>query len=245
MRKTILTACLLLPVLLAYTPVWGNDQECLGKRGEPLKAVELYLKDAELGNVAAQFNVAKLYFLGLGTPKDYKQAAKWYRKAAEQGFAAAQYYLGFMCYHGKGMPQDYSQAAQWWVKAAEQGVARAQCDLGSMYNGFLHGVSVDYKQAAKWYRMAAEQGDIDGLYNLGSFYFLGRGVPQNNVYAHMWLNLAAAGGNKNAVWARDFVAAYMTSKQIAEAQRLASEWKPKMVNELANMLIPTSTGWYE
>ena len=55
----------------------------------------------------------------------------------------------------------------------------------------------------------------------------GEGVPQDYVTAHMWFNLAAASGNKDAVKARDIVAAQMTPAQIAEAQKLAREWKPK------------------
>ena len=55
----------------------------------------------------------------------------------------------------------------------------------------------------------------------------GKGVPQDYVRAHMWWNLAAAKGNAVAVKNRDKVAAKMTSTQIAEAQKLAREWKPK------------------
>ena len=44
------------------------------------------------------------------------------------------------------------------------------------------------------------------------------------VSAHMWLNLAAAGGHDNAREARDSVAELMTRAQIAEAQRRAREW---------------------
>ena len=58
-------------------------------------------------------------------------------------------------------------------------------------------------------------------------YVKGQGVPQDYVIAHMWFNLAAARGKKNAVKARDIVAAQMTPAQIAEAQKLAREWKPK------------------
>jgi hypothetical protein len=47
------------------------------------------------------------------------------------------------------------------------------------------------------------------------------------VIAHMWYNLAAASGNKNALTNRDKLAAKMTPAQIAGAQKLAREWKPK------------------
>lgn len=57
-------------------------------------------------------------------------------------------------------------------------------------------------------------------------YFFGQGVPQSYVSAHVWFNLAAARGNKAAADMRDTVTAKMTPAQIAEAHKLASEWKP-------------------
>jgi hypothetical protein len=42
----------------------------------------------------------------------------------------------------------------------------------------------------------------------------------------MWFNLAAAGGNLVAARKRDSIEEKMTLVQIAEAQRLAREWKP-------------------
>jgi uncharacterized protein len=46
-------------------------------------------------------------------------------------------------------------------------------------------------------------------------------VIQDNVYAHMWFNIAASNGNKDAVKNRDIAAKRMTSSQMAEAQKLA------------------------
>jgi len=43
----------------------------------------------------------------------------------------------------------------------------------------------------------------------------------------MWFNLAATQGNEYAKKERDILAAEVTREQIAEAQRLAREWKPK------------------
>ena len=61
-------------------------------------------------------------------------------------------------------------------------------------------------------------------------YAMGRGVSQDYVVAHMWLNLGAAqvsaADRDKYVYARDAVAELMTAEQIAEAQRLAREWKP-------------------
>jgi hypothetical protein len=86
----------------------------------------------------------------------------------------------------------------------------------------------------KWYRLAADQGNPNAQNNLGHMYRNGEGAPQDYVQAHMWFNLAAsripASEKKerdNAIEARDFTASKMTPAQIAEAQRLAREWKPK------------------
>ena len=55
----------------------------------------------------------------------------------------------------------------------------------------------------------------------------GLGVPQDNVQAYAWLSVAAAGGDKDAIGNRNRIAPKMTPAQIAEAQKLAREWKSK------------------
>ena len=85
-------------------------------------------------------------------------------------------------------------------------------------------------------RAKAEQGHADAQFNLGVMYHDGRGVPQDYAEAHKWANLAASAsqGETNERYAklRKLVAQKMTSAQIAEAQRLAREWKPKTWDEL-------------
>ena len=90
------------------------------------------------------------------------------------------------------------------------------------------GVPQDDVQAVKWYRLAADQGDADAQSNLGLMYANGRGVPQDHVQAHKWFDLAGAGGDEDGRKNRDRLATRMTLAQIAEAQRLAREWQPKL-----------------
>ena len=121
---------------------------------------------------------------------------------------------------------DYATALKEWKPLAEQGQASAQSNLGVMYdNG--QGVPQDYAEAVKWYRKAAEQGNAGAQNNLGVMYANGQGVPQDYIQAHMWWNLSAAQGNKVAVQNRDLIASKMSPEQVAQAQRLAREWKPK------------------
>ena len=75
----------------------------------------------------------------------------------------------------------------------------------------------------KWYRLAAEQGFANAQSNLGLMYAYGQGVIQDNVYAHMWWNIAASSGHKSAVENRDIVAKQMTPARIEDAQKLPRE----------------------
>jgi TPR repeat protein len=106
---------------------------------------------------------------------------------------------------------------------AEQGDARAQYYLGTRYFTGA-GVPQDNAEALKWFRLSADQENADGQGALGSMYYMGAGVPQDYVLAHMWFNLSAARGGSSE--RRDSILHQMTPEQIAEAQKLAREWKP-------------------
>ena len=85
----------------------------------------------------------------------------------------------------------------------------------------------------RWYRKAADQGDAAAQLNLGTLYYHGRGVLQDYVESHKWLNLAAArflpiesDKRARALKNRNLVARKMTPSQIADAQLLARDWNP-------------------
>jgi TPR repeat protein len=162
---------------------------------------------------------------------DYETAMRLWRPLADQGDATVQNLVGQMYREGTGVPQDYAAAMGWYQKAADQGNAPAQFNLGFMYFNGL-GVAQDYAAALSWYRRAADQGNTAAQLNLGVMYLQGEGAPKDYVSAYMWFNLAAAAipavefPNVAAAY-RDEVAEKMTSEQVAEAQRLAREWKPR------------------
>ena len=82
------------------------------------------------------------------------------------------------------------------------------------------------------YRTPAETGDVRAQEKLGLAYYQGQGVAQDYVQAYKWFSLVVANAadaetRDNATKNRDIVAAKMQPAQIAEAQRLASEWRKK------------------
>lgn len=158
--------------------------------------------------------------------EDYATALREWKPLAEQGDALAQYHVGMLYHKGRGVPQDDVQARKWYAKAAAQGQAKSQFSLGTLYfNG--EGGSKDYQQALRWFRLAANQGEALAQTKLAILYDDGDGVPKDKVQAYKWLSLAATNGDKPAPMLRDLLAKEMTPAQIAEAKKLASEWKPK------------------
>ncbi len=86
--------------------------------------------------------------------------------------------------------------------------------------------SGDFATALREWRPLAEQGNAHAQFYLGVLYHNGYGVPKDFVQAHKWYHLAGANGDKSAAMLRDALAKRMTPAQIAEAQKLAREWKP-------------------
>ena len=58
-------------------------------------------------------------------------------------------------------------------------------------------------------------------------YYEGQGVPQDYALAHMWLNLTASNGDKDAIKKRSMMEEKMTPSQLEKAQEMARNWKPK------------------
>ena len=147
-----------------------------------------------------------------------------------QGNADAQAGLGVMYTYGRGVPQNDAQAVAWLRKAAAQGNAGGEGRLGEMYvKG--QGVPQDYAQAHMWLRKGAEQGNS---LSQDEPRFSVRDRQRRAARLCAGAHVVQSGGvcTQDAAIAtsaqmRDLVAAKMTPAQIAEAQKMASEWVPK------------------
>lgn len=186
------------------------------------EAIKWLLKAVSQHHSDAQYTLGAIY----ENSNDYKEARKWYLKADEQQNAYAQFRLGEM-YRYNHVLQNFKEAIKWYRKAAEQQHSNAQLALGSLYE-YGYGVPQDYEEARKWYLKAAEQQNSDAQYILSTMYAFGLvGFPKDYIKAHMWSNISATHGDKNAADFRNMLAEKMSWEQIVEAQRLVREWKPK------------------
>lgn len=221
-----------------------EDAEIAFKQKDYTTALRLILPLAEQGNVAALMRMGDVHAYGLGVPKNEIEAGKWFKRAAEQNDPRAMWFLSTLYERGRfGLPQDFVEKRKWLFRAAEQGHINSQTALALLHdNG--EGLVKDPYEAAKWYTRAAMQGDQHAQFTLGGRYENGVGVRQDYVLAHMWFNLAASAPTPDdsndfvtigVVMASrplardmcDWLAKKMTPAQIAEAQKLARDWKPR------------------
>jgi len=124
-----------------------------------------------------------------------KQNAEKCRIRAEQGDVDAQHTLGLFYQKGTGVPQDYSEARKWYYKAAAQGNAVSQLYLGALV-AEGHDANPDYIEGYKWLDLAASAKS-------------GKDLTIRPL----------------AISNRNRLAKLMTTSQIAEAERLSSEFR--------------------
>jgi uncharacterized protein len=67
------------------------------------------------------------------------------------------------------------------------------------------------------------EGGVDAQRILGLSYAHGGGVPQSDVLAYLWSDLAAAQGDETGRHTRDAAASLMTPDELELARRLVSE----------------------
>ncbi len=191
------------------------------------------LKEARIGDPAAQYDVALMYATGVGTGKNVAQAFAWTKAAADKGHTAAQYLLGSAYSGGLGTPKDDQKALFCFIKAHDHGNEKASLKLAkAMATGqpglafqfalesaekgladaqlmvaesYAQGVGTeqDGRLALAWYRRAAEQGLAAAQFVLGQAHESGSGVAKDASLARQWYGEAAGHGHPGAQLALD------------------------------------------
>lgn len=191
------------------------------------------LKEARIGDSAAQYDVALMYATGVGVGKNVSQAFAWTKAAAEKGHTAAQYLLGSAYSGGLGTPKDEQKALFWFFKAYDHGNEKASLKLAKVLatgqpglafqfalesaekgladaqilvaDSYAQGVGTepDDRLALAWYQRAAEQGLASAQFALGQAHERGAGVAEDVPLARRWYREAAAHGHPGAQLALD------------------------------------------
>jgi len=155
---------------------YAYDTGTEGKPQDKERAIQYYLKAAEMGNVYAQFNAGYCYYFGNGTEQDISQSEIWFLEAAKQQHDAAYYLLAliYLCAYQEEEDEedepDYDRAIYWCERAASV----ETCDTISAKKKLLEIYSddesnyYDGEKAMYWLNTLARNGDEEAIEKLGS-----------------------------------------------------------------------------
>lgn len=177
-------------VYVKWTDDYKQAREYLFGTEETLqnfeKALELFLAEAENGNVLAMHDLGRMYADGLGVEGDNDKANEYYAKAlsgfeqveAQKAWKYTEYRIGKMFAQGLGTEQEYAIAAQWFELSAEKKYKYAQYSLGGLYYRG-QGVEQDYETAFSLYLKSAEQSFPYADYEVAKMYRDGVGTEKD------------------------------------------------------------------
>jgi len=197
----------------------------LGVARDLTAAADWYRKSAQQGNAEAEFALGQMYSRGWGVPRDVADAIRWFEMANSLESDGPP--TDWLTLEGFGMPQDEQQAAYWYRLAADKGHPEAQFNLGGLYASGK-GVKRDEEQAARWMSASAGQGYGPAMANLGKRFAAGNGVAPDDKRAYFWLTLAFLRDDKSGEKLRSAEAAKLKPGDVAEQDRAAQNWKPRM-----------------
>ncbi len=180
-------------------------QYCLLKEGGGFgsnfdKYKDLLEKNANSGNIKAQYYCFGLYSSNNFFVENLKKAFYWLEKGAENGNKEAQYLLALMYKDGYkqfSILKNPLKFIYWLKKSGEQGYYYAQHNLAIMYFWGI-GIDKDKTQAFYWFKKLAEAGDDLGQNELIYMYEKGIGTERDKELALYWLKRSAQEGNKVA-----------------------------------------------
>jgi TPR repeat protein len=168
-----------------------------GERLDPQKAFTHLRSAAEQGHVAAQVDLAFLFFNGnQQVGRSLPDAFDWFRRAARAGSVPAQCMLGDFYKDGLGgAPREPRTAFGWYARTAtakDRCAAKSQFELYGAYEAG-RGVARDMPRAVAWLRKSADAGNPRAQAALGRNYLQGHGVPRDEQAGRMWLRKSREG----------------------------------------------------
>ncbi|MGD9845746.1 MAG: tetratricopeptide repeat protein [Variibacter sp.] len=121
-------------------------------KANPPRAREMFAYAASyFGDPDAQYNLARLYLDGTGSPKDPRQAARWLGLAAHKGQYQAQALLGHMLFKGEYVPRQAARGLMWLTLAKDAAGASGEKWIGEMYDAAFRLATEDERSLALVY----------------------------------------------------------------------------------------------
>lgn len=171
-----------------------KDDDNIGDDAVLKEGYEMILKNAQSGDASEQYDLGRMFFWGVGTEKNMKEAIKWFDESVEQGCAdglifwggqyqngdevekaiktdpRGKYLLACCFYHGIGTVKDENKAIELFDEAARDGDVKAMRARGALYLDGQVREGMNDEACFRLIKTAAEQGDKEAKKLLGRMY---------------------------------------------------------------------------
>jgi TPR repeat protein len=164
---------------------------------------------AEKGLASSQYNLGRMYELGIKVPIDKTQALAWYKKAALQGYPDAEYRLAIALLYGSAAKHDHPVAKNLFANFVDESGARH------------HNTSI----VVNWYMERALAGEAEAALRLGRIFEHGWGATINTREARSWYKRASLLGAQQAD-------EYLQSLQAREAAQVTGNGQGSWLQSL-------------
>lgn len=192
------------------------------------KALLMYNRAAEAGNVSALNAMGNVYFYGDGVPQDKRRAFELYKQAADKGSVAGKFNVAQFYHTGSVVKQDEAEALRLYREVLVErsaddtfAVGVLEDKLGDIYRAG-RGVKKDMIQAIGWYSRAVAKGDIKAHTSMAELYGRELQIEPDHSKAEQMLREAAEKGNVAAQV--DLAWYYSEGAEGAKSPTMAYTW---------------------
>jgi TPR repeat protein len=201
------------------------------------RGYSLLYKNADQGDVRAQYEMGVMYEHGLGVGEDIESALSWFQRAAENGNFEAQCKL-VKIYSEKEQAPQYETLA---LDLYEEIMADPAVAMGSTMDGYVIKIKFGCEHGKNAIRFdffhdMAEKGYACAQYVIGTKYYIGEdmlGHPSESLkdysLAYKWLLKSAKQGYADAQCAVGWL--YIEGSGVTQNNFLAFDWFSKAANQ--------------
>lgn len=177
-------------------------------------------KQAKQNHPQAQFNLAKMYEMGIHTQKDINQALKWYKQATHYGDTNAMNNLAVHLSSPSAAQHQYtSESLALLEKSAQANNPHAMLNLAQYYIQ----TQKETQKGIDLLFQAGKQGYAPAYYILGSLYHAGKRVQEDKQKAFAYFTQSAQMGY---VHAQTFLAMYYQNQAVFNSIDFKEKVKP-------------------
>ncbi len=190
--------------------------------------IPAWQKAAKEGDAAAQFQLGRAYYRGIGVERDAQKALELIRTSAEAGNLDAIDSIGFLYANGEIVEMDENRAVEWFRRGAEAGSARSKLNLGLLLRQGKR-IQPSASESLRLMEEAAAAGLPEAKSYLGQLYFNGdRHLKPDFAKSYPHVKQAAEAGdaacqNLMGVFCRDGLGVREDFNQ-PHAREEAAEW---------------------